>query len=135
MCGMVQGVQDATSAQEEQGLEEGMREQVKHARAGAISATSDTQPDKHIAKLADGGKCQDALEVPLAHGNRSGKESGECAYPGDDLERLRPGGGKEGEGACHHVDTCGHHSSGMNESADRRWAFHSGWQPDMQREL
>src|SRR5579863_8342011 len=132
---MVQGLNHATSAQEEQGFEEGMGEKVEHTRAGAILYSRNTQTDEHVAKLADSRESQYTFEVALAKSNQSGENSGDAANPGNGLERGGVGGGKQRECASHHVDTGGHHRRRMDEGADGRWPFHCGRQPDMQRHL
>ena len=67
------GVHHAAGAEEQQGLEEGVREQVEHAghdagqRAGA-------QRQEHVAQLADRGIGQHALQIVLRHADDAGQE-------------------------------------------------------------
>src|SRR2546421_5241070 len=109
MHGMVQRMQDAASAQEEQRFEERVRKQVKHTRARSILSARYTQADKHIAKLADGGESQHTLEVILHQGYRCGKERGDGANPGDHLEGQWVRRSKKREGTCDHVYTGSDH--------------------------
>src|SRR5215472_17763034 len=128
MRGVVQGMQHTASTQEEQGLEEGMREEMKHAGTRTIVGACYTQTHEHVAKLADGRERQHTLEVPLRKRNRSGKDRRDSSHPGYHLECLRSSGGKEWEGAGHHVNTGGDHSSSMDEGADGRRTLHGRWQ-------
>src|SRR6266446_1492923 len=127
-------MQYAASTQEEQGLEEGMREEVEHAGARAICARY-TETHEHVAKLADGRERQYTLEVYLRYRNRCGKDRGDSSHPGHHLECLRSSIGKEWEGTSHHVNTSGDHGSSMDEGTDGRRAFHCRRQPHMQRYL
>ena len=52
-------VDDAAGAEEEQGLEEGVREQVEQARGPA----ADAQAEHHVAELADGRVGEHLLDV------------------------------------------------------------------------
>ena len=93
------------------------------------------QADKHIAKLADGGIGQHALDVVLHQGNGGGKQRGEATDVGHDLQGLRASMLKDDEGSRDQIDACGHHGGGVNQGADWRGAFHRVGQPDVQREL
>ena len=126
-------VHHAPGAEEEQGLEEGVREQVKHA-AGDAEHRAGSEGQEHVAELADRGVGQHALEIELREGDQPGEQRGEPADDGDD----ELSGGRRGEqrrAAGHHVHAGGDHRGGVNERADGRRAFHRIGQPDVQREL
>jgi len=132
---MVQGVQDAASAEEEQSLEEGVREEVKHAGAGAIGCAGHTQTNEHVAQLADRREGQHALEIVLREGDQRGEDGGDAAHPGHNEKCRRASRREEREGTRYHVDASRDHRGGVDQRADGRRAFHRGRQPDMQRDL
>ncbi len=127
------GVHHAAGAQEQQGLEEGMGEQVEHAGANARQRT-DAEGQKHIAQLTDRGISQHPLEVGLRDRNDAGHQGRERADRGHDV--LGAFGLKiERRAAGHHVNAGRDHRSRVNQRADRRGAFHRIGQPDVQRKL
>src|SRR6266571_2381291 len=111
---MMQRVEHATTAQEEEGLEECMCEEVEHARARAIHTARYTKANEHVAKLADRREGQHALEVSLCERTHCCIDSGDAANPGNDLESV---GRVEREGACHHVDASRDHGRRVDERA------------------
>src|SRR6185436_6034306 len=62
---VVRGVDDRTSAEEEQRLEEGVGQQVEDGR----DPRANPERQHHIAELGNGGKREDALDVALAYGD------------------------------------------------------------------
>ena len=126
-------VDDGACAEEEQGLEEGVGDEVEHADGWA----ADSETHHHVAELGDGGVGEDALDVPLGDGDGGAEEGGDGADPGDDLE----GGG--GATACGHQrvdagneeDAGGDHGGGVDERADGGGAFHGVGQPDVEGDL
>src|SRR6266571_4463801 len=134
MHGMMQGMQDAASTEEEQSLEESVCEEVEHARARTI-LTGYPQTHKHVAQLANGREGQHTFEVILDKSDGGGEKGRDATNPGHDPESSRISGGKEWKGTRHHIDTCRNHGGRMDECAHGRGTFHSRWQPDMQRNL
>ena len=58
-------VNDGASTEEEQRLEEGVRDEVEHADCGA----TDAEADHHVTELRDGGVGEDAFDVVLRDGD------------------------------------------------------------------
>src|SRR5947209_9225903 len=98
MHGVVQCMQHAARAEEEEGFEEGVREEVEHTGARAICTACYAEADEHVAKLADGREGQHALEVGLGEGAGGRKDGGNAANPGNDLKRRWSRSGKKREG-------------------------------------
>src|SRR5260370_9224982 len=97
MHGMMQAVQHAARAQEEQGLEESMREEVEHAGARAIDVACYTQTNEHVSQLADRRESQHALEIGLRDRDQRGKARWDSTDPGYNLEIRRVG-------SCNHQE-------------------------------
>ena len=79
-------VHHAAGAEEQQGLEEGVREQVEHRRDHGHAASrrvAGAQRQEHVAELADRRVGQHALEVGLRQGDQRGEQGGEAADAGD----------------------------------------------------
>jgi hypothetical protein len=76
-----QGMDHAAGAQEEQGLEEGMRGDVEHRRAIGPHA----QGGEHVAQLAHGGIGQHLLDVVLEQADAGGEQRG-----GHPVQARRP---------------------------------------------
>src|SRR5437667_3269074 len=132
----MQTMQNATSTQEEQGLEKGVCEQVEHARANAvISRTGYTQTNKHIAQLTDRREGQHAFEIGLDKRDGGGKEGRNATDPGHHTERFRTCRREKWRCTCNHIDTSSDHRRGVDECTDGCWTFHSGGEPDVQRNL
>jgi hypothetical protein len=124
------GVHHATRAEEQQRLEEGMREQVEDGRAGG----KHPHAQEHVAQLADGGIGQDALHVVLHQGDGRGKQR-RTAPDDRDQQHDRVRRRENQPAAHHHVDTGGDHRRGVNQRRHRRRTFHRIGQPDVKREL
>ena len=72
---VVRGVDDGAGRQEEEGLEEGVREQVEdRGHPGA-----DPEREHHVAELRDRGEGEDALQVVLGDRDRGAQERGDGA--------------------------------------------------------
>src|SRR2546421_3934776 len=95
--------------QEEQGFEEGMCEQVEHARPWTIHLTGYAQTHKHIAKLTDRGEGEHALEVGLGEGSECGIERRNRTHPGHHLKCSGVSSCKKRIGTSDHIDTRSHH--------------------------
>ena len=124
------GVNHRAGAEEEQGLEEGVREQVEDRDP----VRADAQRQEHVAKLADGGVGEHALDIVLHQPDGGGEDRGERAHRGDDGQHLRRELEQRGR-ARHHVDAGRDHGGGVDQGGDRRGAFHGVGQPDVERKL
>ena len=131
---VVAGVDDGTGAEEEEGLEPGVGEEVEHAGF----AREEADGHDHVAELGEGGVGENFFDVILLGGHEGGEECGDAADPGD-------GAGREGElgfewieadeEASHHVNTGGDHGGGVDEGGDGGGAFHGVGQPDVEGSL
>src|SRR3546814_7124946 len=85
---VVHRMDDRTSPEEQQCLEEGVREQVEHR--GAIGARA--RSEEHVAELRTGRVSDDALDVPLRRRDGRGEEAGRGAdrseEPTSELQSL-----------------------------------------------
>ena len=81
----VDAVIDAAGAEEQEGLEEGVRDQVEQPRHPA----ADAQAEHHEAELADRRVGQHLLVIGLDHRDRRGDEQGDPAGVGDVEEHVR----------------------------------------------
>ena len=79
------GVNHAARREEEKGLEERMRHQVKNASGERANAAR----EKHIAQLADSGVRQNFLDIRLHQADRRRKERRGAADDGHDQHRSR----------------------------------------------
>src|SRR5581483_3309566 len=75
------GVNDRASAEEEQGFETSMGENVEDTS----SECTHTQGEEHVSKLGDGGVSQHALDVVLHQADGGGDDGCQCA---DNSHRL-----------------------------------------------
>ena len=87
---LVAAVNHRARAEEQERLEEGVRDEVEHADGDAAEA----EAGHHVAELRDGGVGEDALDVVLRDGDERGEDRGGRADPGDDGES---GGGSAGQ--------------------------------------
>ena len=124
------GVNHRARAQEEQRLEERMRHQVEDS--GGVRGHAAGQ--EHVSQLRNRGVSQNALDVSLRQAHGGGKDRGDAADDGDNLQRMRRQI-KDGMRAGNHVNACGDHGRGVNQGGDRCWAFHGVRQPDVKRNL
>ena len=136
----VHRVDDAACAEEQQCLEHGVRKQMEHtchiAQPAFVRVHGSTYAESHHHKayLRDGGEGEHTLDVALHTGYAGGVERCECAYIGDEVQHMGCIVDEQREHACHQIDACDDHGSGMNQRADRSRAFHGVGQPDVQRE-
>ena len=124
------GMNDRAGAQKEQRFKESMGHQVEDT--GGVSGHAAGQ--HHVTELRDGGVSQHALDVGLGQTHGGGKNGGEAADDGDDLQRVRSEI-KNRVRAGNHVNARRDHGSGVNQGRDRRGAFHSIGKPNIQRHL
>ena len=124
------GVDDRARAEEQQRLEEGMREQVEDRRA----VEADAERHEHVAELRAGRIGDDALDVVLHQADGRGEEGGEGADEGHDGQR-RVRQLEQRRQARQHEHAGGHHGRGMDQRRHRRRAFHGVRQPGVQRHL
>ena len=125
-----QAEDDRTGGEEQQRLEESMRDQVEHA------SHKSAHPDRrhHETELGDGRISQHLLDIVLPDGNRGGEQGRDAAHQRNRGLRLRHQR-VERRGAGHQVDAGRHHGGGMDQGRDRGGAGHGIRQPDVQREL
>ena len=133
---LVAAVDDGAGAEEEQRLEERVREQMEHPDRHA----TDAQAHHHVAELRHGGVGEDALDVRLRHGDERAEDGRERAYPRDGSKRDRLGHAgllqlHQRIHASDEEDARRHHRRRVDERADGRGAFHRVGKPDVEREL
>ncbi len=139
----VNGVDDATCAQEEQCLEHGVGEQVEHGGHVAKRTyvfvprsvfCANAERHHHKRNLRDGGEGQYALNVALAASHCGSVESGEGTYPSHNVKCARGILNPQGEEACNLEHTSNHHGGSMDKSRHGGGAFHCIGQPNVQGE-
>ena len=124
-------VDDRARAQEEQCLEEGMGEEMEHARNPAANA----QGSDHKPQLRQGTVGEDALDIILGQRDRCRKEGGECANSGNDSEGGTIISGEDGEGTCHQKDPRRDHRCRVDQGRNWGWALHCIREPDVEGKL
>ena len=127
---MVHAHDDGAGTQEQQGLEESVRHEVKHGHRVSRGA----QGHSHVAQLRQGGISHYALDVVLDDAQEAHEQGRDGTNHHDEvqssfrqLEQRRHAG--------HHENSCSDHGSRVNQGRDRCRAFHRVWQPHVQREL
>lgn len=130
---VVAGVDDGPGAEEEEGFEPCVGEEVEHA----CLADEEADCHDHVAELGEGGVGEDFFNVVLLGGHEGGGEGGDAADPCDGgAGEAFKGAGWEGElDAEEHVDAGGDHGGGVDEGGDGGGAFHGVWEPDVEGEL
>src|SRR5437660_731449 len=99
-----QRVDHSSSAQKEQGFEVSVRCQMEDA----TSIVMDALAHKHVAKLADGGIGQDALDIELEESNGGSEKGGGATDASHHMEgnrgefKERISAGNEGDAKSHH---------------------------------
>ncbi len=127
---VMHGVDHRAGAEEEQGLEEGVGEEVEHRRA--IGA--DSGGEEHVAQLRAGRIGDHPLDVVLNRPDGGGEDGGRSADHGDDGERGLAGLEHRRQSADHeHARR--HHGRGVDQGGDRGRALHRVGQPGVKTEL
>ena len=116
---MVHRVDDRTSAEEQQRLEKGMREQMEHGRA--IGAGSGCK--EHVSQLRTCGIRNNAFDIGLHKTNRCSKNRGRGTNDRDHVQ-CELAGFEQGRQAAHHEHASGDHSRRMDQRGNGRWALH-----------
>ncbi len=127
---VMHGVDHRAGAEEQQRLEEGVREQVEDA--GLIGA--DAAGDEHVAELRAGRIGDDALDVVLHEADGGGEEGGDGADEHHELQRVRRLL-EDRRQARHHEHAGGDHGRGVDQRRDGRRALHGVGEPGVQQEL
>ena len=109
-------------------LEEGVGEQVEHRRA----VRADAGGEEHVAELRAGRISDHPLDVVLGAADGRREDAGRSADLGDDVHRGR-GLFEHRRQSADHEHAGGDHRRGVDESADRSWAFHRVGQPGVER--
>ena len=124
------GVNHRAGAEEEKRLEEGVRGQMEHAgRIGRYAAGKE-----HVAELATGRIRDHPLDIVLRDGDGGGEYRRGSADEGDDGKGDRRI--FEQRRAARHQENSGrYHGRCMDESGNRRRAFHRVRQPSVEKEL
>ena len=139
----VNGMDDATGAKEEAGLEHGVGEEVEHAghiaqtavvEVFAVAGEAYAESHHHEGNLRDSGEGKHALDVALCAGDGSGIEGGEGTYPNNDGETLGSVLNPDGEHTCNLEHTGHNHRGGVDEGRNRRRTFHGIGKPDVEGE-
>ena len=132
----VHGVDERAGPEEEEGLEEGVGEEVEDpCRPGAHP-----HGHHHVADLADGGVREHSLDVVLHEGEETPDDHGDGADGGHLVDPVAVGPDREAldEHAVHagdEVDAGHHHGGGVDQGRHRRGAGHGVGQPHVEREL
>ena len=119
---------DAAGAEEEQRLEESVRDEMEQP----CHPAADAKRQHHVAELADGRVGQHLLDVGHDDGNGRRHEKCDTAGVGDDKPCL---GSEQRIAPADEINACGNHGGSMDQRAHRRWPFHRVRQPHVQREL
>ena len=140
----VNGMDDATGAEEQTSLEHGVGEQVEHASHVAqlcvvveqfvMTRQANADGYHHECNLRDGGEGEHALDIGLCTGHCCSIEGREYAYPYHNRQRLRSILNPKREHASQLEYTSDNHRCSMDKCRYRRRAFHSIGKPDVQRE-
>ena len=127
---VVHGQDHGARAEEEQRLEEGVRDHVED-RGGVRTAAG---REEHVAELAHGRVREHLLDVGLRERDGGREDRRRRARPRDHRGRARRLRVEEAEPADH-VDAGRHHGGGVDQRRDRRRAGHGVGQPDVERDL
>ena len=121
---------DRSAAEEQEGLEERVRHQVKRTRGEG----ADAHRREHVPELRHGRVREDALDVVLNQADRRGHQRGEDAHNRDNRHHFRRVREEDGI-AAEHVDTGGDHRRRVDQRRHRRRTFHRVRQPDVEGNL
>ena len=128
------GLADRPRPEEEERLEEGVREQVEDRRHPG----ADAERHHHVAQLADGRVREHLLDVAL---HEREHRSDDDRHAADECHRVqaavadREAAEEDGVEAGAEVHARDHHGGGVDERRDGRRARHGVGQPGVQREL
>lgn len=127
---LVHRVNDAACSEEQQGLEEGVRDQVKDARR----VRTDAHGQEHVAQLRDRAEGQDLFDVVLVERADGAVQRGRRP---DDGHQQHGGGRRfeERKRTRDQIDARGDHSGRVNERRHRGRARHRVGQPGGERQL
>ena len=127
---VMHAVDHRAGAQEQQGLEEGVGEQVEHRRL--IGA--DPGREEHVTQLRTGRIGDDPLDIVLHQTDRRGEQGCDRAGDGDD-QRRRRGVFVDRAEQADHIDAGGDHGRCVDQGRHGCRAFHGIGQPGVQEEL
>jgi len=126
---MVAADDDGARAEEQEGLEERVGQEVEKAREEG----ADTQSQHHVAELADSRVCQHPLDVVLGDGDGGGEQGREPADDRDPLHRIIGSHARRRlDDRLHPVDepdASGDHGGRVDERGDRRRTLHRIGEP------
>jgi hypothetical protein len=128
----VAGVDHGAGAQEQQALEQRVREQVGERGRAAAGLDAGTEADEHQAELAARRVREHGLEVPLHARNRGREQAGDAAGPADDVQRF---GWEQHEAARDQEHAGRDHRRRVDHRRRGGGALHRVGQPHVQREL
>ncbi len=132
------GVDNGAGAEEQEGLEHGVGEEVEHgghvAQPLVAAHSGNAEGHHHESDLGDGGEGEHPLDVRLHAGDDGGVEGREGSDDRNQDEHFRRFHGVDGEEPRHEVDTRDDHGGRMNQRRHGRGAFHRVRQPDVQGE-
>ena len=131
MLAVLHAMDHRAGAEEEQRLEEGVRDQVEYS--GDVGAYA--QSGEHVAKLRDRREGQHPFDVGLRHGDDCRKQRRKRPDHGDEVQRSSRAREHQRIHANNQVHTGGDHGRGMDQGADGGGTFHGVRQPYVQREL
>ena len=130
---VMQRVNHRTGTEEEQCLEECVREQVEHRRS-AVRVGSEANCHDHVAELRERRVGEDALDVILLRGHQRCEQCGDAADPRNDERRVRRESDQKRDTRQHEYAGRDHGRS-VDERGNGSRAFHRVGQPGVQRKL
>ena len=123
-------VDHRSGAQEQQRLEEGVRDEVEDRRLIGGGARG----DEHVAELGAGGVGDHTLDVGLHAGDRGGEDARGAADEQDEVQRA--GCVRDHRRHARHQEHAGgHHGRGMYQGRDGGRPLHGVRQPGVQADL
>ncbi len=126
-------VHDGACAHEEQGLEEGVGDEVED-RGGEPEERARSEAHEHVAELADRRVGEHPLQVVLHRRDEARQEGGHGPHERNSDERPRAGLEERGA-AGHEIDARRHHRGSVDEGACGGRPLHGVGQPDVKRGL
>ena len=139
------GVNNATCSEEQEGLKHGVGKEVEHrshvTQTGVVvnhrsvfSRKTYAQRNHHKGNLRNGRERKYALDVTLYASYRCRIEGGNNTYPHYNGHRLRSVLNPEGEEACNLEYTSHNHRRSVNQRTDGSRTFHCIGQPNVKGE-